>query len=156
MALLVLKDKLLCIVTLMLQCQLVQGFCSELHDEERAMIQKLSSKESLLCINSAQVIRFNGMQTTLSCTRWDRSQVNLSYSRTIELICVCYLVLFLNGSRGKYEDAQAPGFCSEHWISQPPTCWKWGQKCCAFSQGGNIFFSLRGMQYFALLSTPRS
>lgn len=43
-ALLALKDKLLCAVTLVLQCQLVEGLCGELYDEEGAMIQKLSSE----------------------------------------------------------------------------------------------------------------
>lgn len=43
-ALLALKDKQLCVVTLVLQCQLVEGLCGELYDEEGAMIQKLSSE----------------------------------------------------------------------------------------------------------------
>lgn len=69
LALLALKDKLLGVVTPVLQCQLAEGFGGELYDEESAMIQKLSPREPLLCMNSAQVIHFNRMQTTLSCTR---------------------------------------------------------------------------------------
>lgn len=102
MAWLVLKDELLCRVTLVLQCQLAKGFLSWIvWWRERAMIQtNCHQKEPLLCINGAAVTHSNRMQTTLSRRRWDKARTNLSWSRTLKWMVFCFLVLFWNDSHG--------------------------------------------------------
>lgn len=92
-----------------------EGCGGGLCDEGSTATQSCHQEEPLLAASSAQVIRFNGMQTALSRTRWARSRVNLSYCRTIELICVCSLVLLRSGLHGEARGCPRSRGLRQHW-----------------------------------------